>query len=216
MAQKKAVIGAMAFLLVTLIVFSALALAAELGGKDDPLVSVSYLQGLEPQLKASIDQMAQTKLDEYERQLAARLEDAKKQLEEALSYLPAGEGGGGSVTLTPAQIQAIADEVMSKMPTVPSAPDGSLPSGFVRVDIPANRTVTMDIGAEFFLRTGTATVHSTGSVGLINTTTGDELASGAALVYNHRYVVTFDGYTRGFRTTASTIAFISGPYRISS
>ena len=211
MAQKKAVIGAMAFLLTALIVFSVLALAAELGDKEDPLVGLSYLQGLEPQLKESIDRMTQEKMDEYSRQLDASVADALRRLGDALGS--ADGGGGGTLTLTPEQIQAIANEVARDLPTVPAASGGETPATYVRVEIPAGKTVTFGIGASFYLRTGSATVHSTSSPGLIDLTTGEVQDSGE-VKFNHLYSVTFD-YTKGFKTGSASIAMIMGPYRIS-
>jgi hypothetical protein len=87
-----------------------------------------------------------------------------------------------------------------------------VPATYVRVEIPANRTVTLGMGSSFFLRIGTATVHTPESPGLINLTLGENQDSGE-IKHNHLYSVTFD-HTRGFRTSAASIAFILGPYNI--
>ena len=206
MAQKKAVLAAMAFLLVALIVLGALALAAEAGGKEDPLVSVSYLKGLEPELMASIDQMTQEKLDEYTKELQTQLDEAKRKLGE-LSAAGAGVGG-----LTDELIQAIAAEVKKDLPVVSAAPSGAVPATYARVEIAANKTVTLGEGASFFLRTGSATVVTPAAPGLIDLTTGGSLDSGAVQA-NHLYTVTFNN-SRGFKTSNAVIVFIMGPYTI--
>lgn len=207
MAQKKAVIGAMAFLLVALIVLGALALAAEVGGKEDPLVGLSYLSGLEPQLKASIDQMAQEKLDVYKQQLESELAQAQAKLDQMSG------SGSGPAALTQEDIQAIVNQVKADLPVVSAAPGGTVPSTFTRVEIAKNKTVTLGVGAMFYLRTGTATVYKADTnAGLIDLTDGKVLDSGD-IVANHLYSVTFDN-NRGFKTSADAIAFIMGPYTV--
>lgn len=211
MAQKKTVIGALAFLLVLLLVMGALALAAEVGGKDDPLVGLSYLQGLEPQLKESIDKMTAEKMDEYSRQIENRLAEARQQLD-ALAANGGAGGGVVSAELTEEQLQAIVNEVISSLPAVSAAPGGTVPATYVRVEIPAGKTVKLGMGSSFYLRTGTATVFKDSSPGLINLTTGETQDDGA-IKPNHLYSVTFD-FTKGFKASAASIAFILGPYQI--
>lgn len=207
MAQKKAVVAAMAFLVVALLVVGALALATELGSKEDPLVGVSYLSGLEPQLKAKIDEMVALKMAEYDRQLEDKLASARQELEQlVVGTLP--------TDLSPEVIQSIVDEVLKEMPAAAANPSGeAAPAVYTRLEIPANKTLTLGMGASFYLRTGTATVYKDKSPGLIDLTTGEEQNDGA-IKPNHLYSVTFD-YTKGFKTTSATIIFISGPYKIS-
>ena len=64
------------------------------------------------------------------------------------------------------------------------------------------------------LRVGTAVCGSTDSVGLIDTTGGTNLPSGAALAVNHLYMVTIS--TRSVTATSDTVkVLVRGPYTVS-
>lgn len=206
MAQKKAVIAAMAFLVTSLLVVGALALAAELGSKEDPLVPLSYLSGLEPQLKAKIDEMAAQTMAEYDRQLEDKLAAARQELEKLVT-------GSLPTDISPEVVQSIVDEVLRELPAASANPQGSVPATYTRVDIPANKTVTFGIGATFCFRSGTASIFKDKSPGLIDLTEGAEQNDGALKV-NHLYMATFDN-TKGFKTSADSIIFVLGSYKIS-
>ena len=63
MLPKKWIIGVISVLMATLLFGGYMAIAAELGGKDDPLVTLSYIQELMPELQNSISAAVAEKCD---------------------------------------------------------------------------------------------------------------------------------------------------------
>jgi hypothetical protein len=210
MMQKKAVLSAASVLLVLLVLVGFFAIAAEVGGREDPLVSLSYLQALEPDLKNKIDELVQERMAEYDKSIQDAIAAALAELD---SYTP-GTSSGPSAS-DPAFIAQVADRVAEIIGGQSSAPSDVLPSTYTRVTIPAGKTVLFGEGTSFFKRTGTATVYreaQTTSAGLINLSTGRELNTGE-VPNNYLFSVTFDN-SRGFKTTTEVIIFVLGPYII--
>ena len=149
------------------------AYAASAGGPDDPLVTLSYLNGtFTSQVKDMVDQTVNQR---------------KAEMEQSLNSILAGHGGG-----------------------TPSTGAGSV---FTVVTLTQGQSLVGDVGCEVMLRVGTAVCGSTDSVGLIDTTSGDVLGNGQALVTNHLYMVTIS--TRRVTATSGTVKVLArGPYSI--
>lgn len=145
------------------------AYAANAGGADDPLVTLSYLNSV-------FSKQVETMVDET-------VDARKTELEDALSKVleQGGTGSGGNV--------------------------------FSVVTLTRGQTLVGDVGCEVMLRIGSATCGSEDSVGLIDTTTGANLANGGALVTNHLYMVTIS--TRSVTAVSDTVKVLArGPYTI--
>lgn len=145
------------------------AYAANAGGADDPLVTLSYLNNtFSKEVQAMVDQTVDARKGEMEDALAKVLE----------------QGGG-------------------------TAED----SVFSVVTLNQGQVLEGDVGCEVMLRIGSAVCGTPGSVGLIDTTTGGNLADGAPLAANHLYLVTIS--TRTVTATSGTVKVLArGPYTI--
>ncbi|MDR1158886.1 MAG: hypothetical protein LBK75_11420 [Oscillospiraceae bacterium] len=203
MVQKKWVVGLSAFLLIVLLFVGYMAMAVELGSRDDPMVTVSYITDeLIPGLSEKIDAAVAAKTKEY-----------SNQLETKYNQLMAGLEGGAAGSLTdPAFIDAVAEAVLSKQG---SSGGGAVPSAdtMKRVDLTSGQTLKLALGSEALLRLGSAACVAGGSPGLIDVTTGGELADGGALEQNHLYLATVEG--RGFKAGGAATVFVRGSYTLS-
>jgi predicted outer membrane protein len=212
--MKKWMVGTAALLLVLLIITVAVAMAADnanrSGTKDDPLVSQSYLSSLQPKfIKDITDELSGVKtayikdMDEKYQQIVVEID---KRLAELLKE-------GADIDMSdPAFIDAVARAVLAQMDDVPAG-DGY--SGYRRVELRANETVTGSIGMEVVLRLGTATgvnnTSSSSNPAMISTTDATNLNGGVALKVNHSYLLTIDG--NGFKAgSGGCTVFIRGSY----
>lgn len=209
MAQKKAIVGTLSFILVAFLAVGYFALAGELGGKDDPLVTIGYLDALVPELEKKVDAMISEEVKAQSAKIQSDFAAAKKELQDMINQF----GGTGNLAEDADFVNRVADAVVAKMGTS-GGTVGAAPETFAKVVVPANKTVTVSMGGMLFIRLGSATCHSTGSPGLIDLSSGGDLANGGALVQNHLYTVTVDS-GRGFKTGgAEATVFILGKYNI--
>ena len=125
------------------------------------------------------------------------------------------------------QVQTMVDEsVAARKAEMEQALDKLIASGgsqtgtsaggsvFAVVTLVQGQTLVGDVGCEVMLRVGNAVCGSTDSVGLIDTTGGTNLPSGAALAVNHLYMVTIS--TRSVTATSDTVkVLVRGPYTVS-
>lgn len=207
MVNRRWVVGLTAFLAVALLLTGFVAVAAETGSKEDPALSLGYLtEEFQPVIMAKIDEVVKLRADEY----AADMNNRINQLSQQVST-----GGGAFDTSTLVNdsefIAAIAAAVLQEIP-VTSGGGGSGAGGMQKVEIKNGKTITCEIGTKVVLRLGSATCVASGSPGLIDLTTGNDLANGKALEKNHEYLCTIKG--RGFKATADVTVFIDGAYII--
>lgn len=66
-------------------------------------------------------------------------------------------------------------------------------ASFAVVDVPNGKSLKGSIGCEVMLRVGSAQCVSSGSPGLIDSTSGGTLENGGALAKNHLYLITLEG-----------------------
>lgn len=144
----------------------------------------------------------------------------------------AGTGGSGDPLVTLSylnttfrtQVQTMVDETvdarkgeledaLAKVLEQGGTGEGSGGSVFSVVTLKQGQTLEGDVGCEVMLRIGSAVCGTSDSVGLIDTTTGANLANGGALVTNHLYMVTIS--TRTVTATSGTVKVLArGPYTI--
>jgi hypothetical protein len=207
MIKRRWAVSVTAFLMISLLLAGFVAFAAETGSQADPAVSLSYItEEFQPAIMRKIDEIVRLRADEYAADMNRRINTLSSQL----------GSGGGSVDVSgllndPNFINSVAAAVLAEMPVIASG--GSAEGGMQRVEIRSGRTVTLEIGSEVVLRIGSATVVAGGSPGLIDLTTGSDLANGRSLERNHNYLCTITG--RGFRATSDITVFIRGGYTIS-
>jgi len=194
-------------LLVTLFVAGFIAIAAEYGTSDDPLVSLSYINNvLAPQISEKVDEIIAEKTESLSSELDSKIESISGEIDDKLAQYTSKSA---DELVTDAFVASVADKVAEKV----NGNTSSSSSTFALVKLKAGQTITGKVGLEALLRIGTATCVSSGSTGLIDMTTGGVLANGNKLEVNHLYLCTIDG--RGIRATSDVTILVRGPYSIS-
>ena len=207
MAEKKWVIGLTGFLLVALLFAGYMAIAAESGSRDDPLVTASYItEELMPNLTKKIDEAIAAKTKEYSDSLDKQYDLLLADLEETMKTFSIS----GDSLKDPAFIDAVANAVVAKQG---GGSGGGTTDTMKKVEVPAGKTVTLALGSEALLRLGSAKCVAANSPGLIDMTTGNDLSNGSALVANHLYLCTIKDH--GFKADNAVTVFIRGGYTIS-
>lgn len=209
--MKKWMIGTGAFLLVLLMVTLAVAIAAENGSKDDPLVAQSYLDTLQPKFISDIQEQLKTTADGYKTELDNKYSEIAKEIDDKVAALLAS---GGDIDLSdPAFIEAVAASVASKIDTSGGGTGEAGYSGYSRVDLKAGQTVKGGIGMEVLLRLGSATAVASSNPAMIDISDSSSLNGGSELKSNHLYFVTIN--ENGFKAGSNgCTVFIRGPYTI--
>jgi hypothetical protein len=207
---KKWVVGVTATLLVILLLTGYLAVASEFGSKNDPLVTLSYIEELVPELKNTIDKAIQDKSSEFDEILNKKVDQALDSIDGRIAEF---ENDYSADIVDNSFINAVADKVYEKIQASGSSgsvSDGTSASLFSVVRIKSGQTVIGEVGTEILWRFGTATCTAPGTPGLIDVSTGSDLPNGSSLQTNHLYVVTVEN--RGFKTTSDCVILIKGPY----
>ncbi len=210
MIQKKAVIGAAAFFLVAALFVGYFSLAAEIGGKDNPLVTMDYLESLNPQIEAEIETIVNEKADAVKAELDNKLVEISATINSML-----GSGGSPDVSALvndEAFLNSVVAAVIAQIGSGSSG-DSTLVSASDRVEIEPGKSVILPEGTNIMLRIGTGTVVASNSPGLIDLTDAATLDNGQALKQNHLYTVTMEAGREVKNTgTTNVIVFIWGPY----
>lgn len=190
--QKKWMAIGTSVLLVALVIAGVLALAAEYGTQNDPLVSLSYINSVfAPEMQKDIDAKVDAQVNALAKSIDAKLADFT--------------ANNAPLASNEATLDSIAASLAGKLSNQET---GS--ASFALVKVPAGKTVSCKVGTEILLRLGNASCISSGTPGLIDTTTGGELAGGGALARNHLYLCTVDG--RGVKASADTTLLVRGAY----
>lgn len=84
---------------------------------------------------------------------------------------------------------------------------------YVSVQVSAGQIILGDEGAQFILRSGSATSVCPGANGLVDTTSGTDVGEGAAIQPNHVYITPRDD-GRGFHMYTDGYLMIKGNYSI--
>lgn len=101
--------------------------------------------------------------------------------------------------------------VQGPAPSTAPQTDGAL---FHVVTLSKGQVLTGEVGCEVMLRIGSANCVSSSSPGLIDTTGGDTLNNGGALITNHLYMITIE--TRGVKAVSSMAkVLVRGSYTVS-
>lgn len=177
------------------------AVAAEYGGQNDPLVTLSYLQQvLLPQSRSEVDEAVADALERFEDTVADSNSSLQKYIDKKLRSFAAGE-------VDNELIDAIAAAVVEQSGQVTG---GEL--SWAVVQIPAGGTVDCTVGVQAILRSGAAICVSSGSPGLIDLSNGETLTGGNALLANHLYAVS--AAERSIYTAQGCTLLIAGSYTV--
>lgn len=207
MKQKKWKAITSAILLAALVVAGVLAIAAEYGTSDDPLVSLSYINNvLAPQISEKVDEIIAEKTGALESELDAKVSSLSGEINDKISEYTSKSS---DEIVTDAFVDSVAAKVAEKI----GAAQSSSSSTFTLVKLTSGQTLTAKVGCEILLRIGDATCVSSGTPGLIDMTTGGDLAGGKPLEKNHLYLCTVDG--RGVKAASNITILVRGPYSVS-
>lgn len=213
MSKKKWIVTTGAFLLVALLATGYLAMAAEFGSQEDPLVTLSYITDvLSPDTIKSLEEAIAAKVQAITADMDAKLAGYSEQLDGKIAEL---EGRYTVEGTDDAFVGKVADAVIEKMGAGSTgggtAPAASSEWKVVKVD--NGKTMMLELGAEVVLRIGTGVCTSTGSTGLINLSSGTTIGDGAALAANNLYLVTI-APGRGVKATSAMTVLVRGGYTI--
>lgn len=205
-----------AFILILLLATGYLAIAAEYGSKEDPLVTWSYITDvLSPELLKNLDTAVNEKVDTVNKDLDAKFATYTSELDTLIAEFRSGQTGGGEVT--DEFINKVADAVIAKMGNTSASGGGTtqvVSSEWKVITVENGKTMMLERGAEIVLRIGSGNCYATGSgVGLVNLSSGTTIANGTALVANNLYLVTIES-GRGVKATSEMTVLVKGKYTI--
>ena len=207
MIQKKWMLSLGIFIVLALLFAGVLAIAADIGTKDDPLITESYItQELLPGMNKRIDEAIGAKIKDFENNLTTKYDVLAKELDSKAADLMKNFSGN---TQDEAFINAVAQSVIDKTGNTGSDTPGDT---MKKVIISAGKTLKLNLGSEIMIRLGSAVCVSSGTPGLIDLSSAGELANGAALEKNHLYMATVDG--RGVKASAEATVFVRGTYTL--
>lgn len=201
-------------LLVVLLLAGYLAVAAEYGSQEDPLVTLSYIEELLPELQEKIDNAVNEKTAEFDGTLEAKIQEAINGID---AKIAAFEGQYSSDVVDDTFVQKVADAVTAKLGSTGGTDENVSGSAgtadkFTVQRFSSGQTVIGAVGTEILWRIGTASCTAPGSPGLIDISTGTDLGNGSQLQQNHLYIVTVEG--RGFKATSDCIILVKGTYTV--
>lgn len=204
MKSRKWTLSLAALLLVVLMSTCYLAITAEYGSKDDPLVTLSYINDvLAPEATAKIDAIFNEKAKEFDSLISSKMSSIQSEIDQKVAQ---------SAGSTPSDelVQAVKAAVLEELGG--SAPSGQSSSSWKVIKLENGRSLTAEVGCEILLRIGSAQCVASGSPGLINLSSGTDLSNGGGLSVNNLYIVTIQG--RGIRATSDATLLINGTYTI--
>lgn len=183
--KRRAVLAAALALVLTLTGVTALASSA--GSSGDPLVSLSYLNDtFLSAIMTKVESLISTRNTTLKKELSAEIAAEESRL--AAKYGTSSSGTAGSGDYSAAT--------------------------FTVVTLSKGQTLKGLTGCEMMLRVGSAACVAASAPGLVDSTSGSTISSGAALTANHLYMATVDG--RGLKATAATTkVLVRGEYSVS-
>lgn len=208
MNKRKWTVTLSAVLLAVLMTTGYLAIYAEYGSKEDPLVSLSYINDvLAPGTMKQIDEAFAAKKTELDKELDKKITELKTEIDKMIAQ----GAGSGTVSVSDEIINTVVDRVVAQLGESGGAAP-SAESSWKVVKLKKGQTLTGQVGCEVLLRFGTATCVSSGTPGLINLSSGADLAAGGTLAANNLYLVTVAG--RGVKAAADVTLLASGSYSV--
>lgn len=210
MSGKKWMVGVSAVLVLTAATTGYMALAADYGSKEDPLVTLSYITDvLSPETVQLLEDKINSKATETEQNLDKKIADFSAQMDAKISEF---QGQSASAVVNDEFIAKVAEAVAQKSTSAVSGGQ-SASAGWSVVKVANGKTIMLPLGTEVVLRLGSGECYSTGTTGLINLSTGSTLSNGQSVAANNLYLVTIEG-GRGIKATADMTVMVSGSYTI--
>ena len=211
MIKKKWLALTGAVLVVLALVSGYVALAAEYGSNEDPLVALSYIQNvLDPQINSRIDESIGKKTAEFTTGLDTQLTGYSAEIDQKIAEFATKYA---DLANDEEFVNKVAQQVISSLGEASSSSSGGSGDTFKVVRVDAGKRLIGGVGCEIILRIGSAKCYATGTPGLINLSAGTDLGGGGDLAINNLYIVTVEG--RGFTTTQGATVLVAGPYTVS-
>lgn len=159
--KKKTVRTVVCLLLAATVLTAFAALAGGVGSQDDPLVTLSYLNG------TFLDQV----LEKVDKSLESRGAQLQKELEQEIAR----------------REQALRGQLSG----APSPAPGGDAAAYTALVLSAGQTLSGGAGCEVLLRSGGAVcvADSAGAPALVDTTSGESVNGGGSLQTNHLYLM---------------------------
>ncbi len=204
MKKKKWSATVIGLVLTAVVFMGVIAIAAEYGGKDDPLVSLSYINSVfAPDLQAKIDKNIENKINAFSNEVDNKLSSYSNNLDKKIAEFTAENASfAADSTVLESIAQSVASRVGNKGQT----------ASFTLVKLSAGQVLRCSVGTEVLLRLGSAVCVSSGTPGLIDTTSAKNLPGGSALSKNHLYLCTVNG--RGVSAPSGATVLVRGGYSI--
>ncbi len=191
--------------LAIIVFFGMLAIAAEYGTQNDPLVSLSYINSVfAPEIKSQIEKSVDKQISSFSGQVDAKIASYTNSVDSKISDFISDNA---SFAADKDVIDTVSETVAQR---VQNQGEGS--STFSLLKISAGQTIVCSVGTEVLLRLGSASCVSSGTPGLIDTTDAKNLPGGSSLVKNHLYLCTVNG--RGVTTSEGATVMIRGAYSV--
>lgn len=206
MPKRKWIVMTGSFLLVSLLMTGYLAIAAEFGSQDDPLVTLSYITDvLAPDTLQKVDEAINSKAQEFGASLDSKISEFSQQMDSKIEDF---ETSSAALADNEEFVNSVADAVMAKMGDAQTAPQ----SDWIVLKVANGKTLSAKVGTQILLRIGSAVCVASGTPGLIDTTTGTDLPNGSKLTANHLYLITVEG--RGIKASGDATILIKGTYTV--
>ena len=205
MKSRKWTLSLAAALLVVLMATGYLAIAADYGSKDDPLVTLSYINDvLAPEATAKIEAAFAAKASEFDTLITQKMASIQSQIDQKVAEM------GQTAAPSDALVEAVTSAVLQQLGET-GGPAAS--NSWNVVQLTSGQALSAGVGCEILLRAGTAACVASGTPGLINLSSGTDLANGGALAANNLYIVTVQG--NGVRASGAATLLVNGTYTIS-
>lgn len=163
---KIAVCGCLCFVV---ILTGAIAFAADYGSQSDPLITKSYLDDVfSSTINSEISAEVTKQVTAYSSAVDSKLSAAKAEIEKLMTDT------------------GFAQKVSQNISASGEA------STWTTVKVSSGKTLKTNIGTQIVLRAGTASGYSSGSVGLVNLTSGAATSNGTAIAKNNLYIATVE------------------------
>lgn len=107
-------------------------------------------------------------------------------------------------------LDAHAKQLEEKISKLSSGGGTAAAPGFAVVHLSAGQKLILEVGSQVLFRSGTAVCAAPSSPGLVDTTAGQSLESGGALMANHLYLATDNG--RGLTASDAVTVLVRGGY----
>ena len=205
MKKKRWYAAVVGLVMTVAVLMGVIAIAAEYGTQDDPLVSLSYINSVfAPELQKKIDAEVARQISAYSGGVDSKIESYTTALKREIAEFVSENAGFAAENGT---LDAISAAVAAKVSGA-----GADSSSFTLVKLAAGQTMVCSVGTEVLLRIGNASCVSSGTPGLIDTTDAVNLPNGGALSKNHLYLCTVEG--RGVYAPSGATLLVRGVYTV--